>query len=175
MKVQDEVVLFYKPETLKKIGQILIRKIQDRTAQGMDFEGKEFKDYSRRTFALPAGAVTKRARKLLAKNGLLAWTNRSGKKWIVVKGGYWNLKMATYAQTSYYGTVNLTATGEMMRSLRVTETGENEITIGFKDAENAAKAYYNKLMGREFLGVLPQDWDDPEIDALLLDGSIIVR
>lgn len=175
MRLQEEIILFYKPETLKKIGNILVRKILDRTAQGIDYEGKEFKDYSRNTFALPAGAVTKRARKILAKNGQLSWFRKGGSRWIVVQGGYRNLKMATYAQTSYNGTVNLTATGEMMRSMKVIHTGDNEITIGFKDAENAAKAYYNKLMGREFLGVLPDDWNDPEINALLLDGSIMVR
>jgi hypothetical protein len=173
MRIQDEVQFIYKPEVLKKIGLRFIRTIKERTAKGIDQDGNEFKDYSRRTFGIPAGALTKTARKLLQKNGLMQWYRKGTSRWILIKGGYWNLKMARYAKTSYDGTVNLMATGAMLRRLRVQKSDGNEITIGFASNEDAEKAYYNKQMGREFLGISPEDWRDPEIEQLIASGIIV--
>jgi hypothetical protein len=173
MRIQDEIKFIIKPEILKRIGLIFIQKIQDRTAAGLDEKGEPFKAYSTNKFGMPSAAIPKRVKKMLTKNGQLTYYRRGGITFVLVHGGYAVLKAAMYQKTSYGGTVNLMQTGAMLRSMRVMTAGNNEITIGFGNSEDAAKAYYNLLMGREFLGVLPEDWDDAEIQELLASGVII--
>lgn len=173
MRILDESQIIINPGTLKKIGMVIIANIQKRTESGIDADGKPFKAYSTKTFAMPSGAITKRAQKILVKDGNLQYFNtKGGSLWAVIIGGYAVLKKAVYAKTSSNGTVNLMATGAMMRSLRVQSTGNNSITLGFANTESANKAYYNKVMGREFLGLSPDDLNDSDIKRMLASGII---
>lgn len=146
------------PAALLLAGQFAVSAIAERTAEGRDADGKAFVPYSARPLALPASAVPKRARLRLkrAQDGLFYFTSRrSGALWFVVEGGYAALKAARYPQDE--GTVNLHATGAMLRALRVLgaapdASGGGTVTLGFSRPEEAQKAFWNSRT-RRFLGL----------------------
>lgn len=154
-------------------GLRIVRLIQDRTADGLDKDGNSFIDYSTKDFAMPAAAATKRARKILVDNDSLRYFRRDGYdfSWIVVIGGYVAYKAAVYKQSGGSGDkVNLSLTGEMMRSMTVLETSDNRIVIGFDDAAMAQRMFYNIEKGRDPMGLSDVDLQDEELVELLGEG-----
>lgn len=163
-----------KASILQRIGTKLVTIIVKRTTEGKDRYGKPFTPYSKRPFAMPSGATTKRAIALLKKSKGVSWfTTATGAKWIVVHGGYAALKNAVFAKAGGAGAVNLTLTGKMLRSVNVIEvdSATNRVRIGFTRTEDAEKAYWNKERGRDFLGVLPEEIaKDADLFALIVEG-----
>jgi len=155
-----------------KVGLRAVRIIRARTLEGKDKDGNPFKSYSTKTFAMPADAATKRARKILEKNGQLHYFMTAAQNlWMVVTGGYLAFKKAVYAQTGWSGTVNLTASGQMLRSLTVLTSNSNEVVIGFSRPEDALKAFWNAEKGREFLGLSDSEIEqDQELRQILING-----
>ena len=159
-------------QTLQEIGDLFLEHIQDRTLKGLDKDNEPFKAYSTNKFVMPAAGVTKRARALLKKNGdLVYFQTKGGEDWILVNG-YLALKKAIMAKTSYDGTVNLNLTGEMMRSFNVISVGNNSITLGFVDKNQADKAEWNIARGRDFLGLVFDGDLANDVRTMLLNGGL---
>jgi len=153
-----------------KAGRALVKVIRARTLSGLDKHGREFKPYSTKTFAMPAGGATKRARQILVKDGAIQYfTTGSGSLWMLVNG-YLALKRATYKKTGWNGQVNLTMTGQMLGSMTVIEQGDNTVTIGFNRTEDALKAFWNIEKGRDFFGLSDEELRNPVIADILKSG-----
>lgn len=133
------------------LGIEIVNHIRKRTLEGKDKDGKPFKGYSTRPFAMPAGAATKGAISRLESSGGLTWFSSGKSKWILIKGGYRAYKAVRKPQDG--GVVNLTLSGQMMKDLGVIALPTDGITIGFNRKENAEKALWNIERGRDFLGV----------------------
>jgi len=156
--------------TKQLLGLEIVKHIRKRTLEGKDKDGKPFKEYSTRHFAMPSGATTKAALNRLESAGKLFWFKKGESEWVVIEGGYKALKAAWKPQ--FGGTVNLTLTGQMMKDLSVIELSSDVITIGFNKEENAEKALWNIDRGRDFLGI-----EDKELEKLaakyLTDGITV--
>ena len=163
---------------LRAVGARITEIILDRTAEGFDANNKPFDDYSTRPFKMPSGAITKGNRKVLLKDGKLHYfKTKTGALWVVIEGGYVALKKVMFRKTSYGGTVNLMATGKMLRAVKIvqvvnTKTG-GRIQIGFTRAEEAEKAKWNAEKGREFLGITDEElYNDKQLDEILKEIDI---
>ena len=145
-------------KNLNEVGQYAVTLIVERTAKGIDATGNPFLPYSTNPFAMPASATTKAALQRLKAQGLLNYfTTKKGTLWVIVKGGYRALKQARYPQDS--GTVNLWATGAMMRNLRVLRTDGDAVIIGFSRQEEMKKAFWNQnaKANRKFMGLVKNE------------------
>ena len=164
------------------------------TSQGIDRFGKKFKPYSTIPFAMPYVAVQPRylIRDAQRKGEAGVFRGKGSRKnilWVVWKGGYTQYKGLIGKQVS---PVNLKLSGNMLSKLFAKGeiikdvftlkfddpniTGELEIAIpeamlsvGFSDAEAEQVAYWNILMGREFLGLT--DKEAEKIIKLFLKNS----
>ena len=147
---------------MRKVGLRAVAIIRTRTLSGIDADGKPFAPYGTHPFALPAGAITGRAYAAL-KGRLRYFTSKvSGRLWAIVEGGYKAYKEARYPQ--HGGTVDLSATSAMLRSLTVKPIGPGQIQIGFTRQEEGWKAYWQQVTGvgirrtiRKFLGFTDQE------------------
>jgi hypothetical protein len=165
--------IILKDTTLNRAGQRIVAIIKQRTLEGIDKDGNPFKPYSTRPFAMPAGAMTQRTRKSLYKDGKIQYFKRNGKLWVVVKDGYAGFKKVNNNKTAYDGTVNLSATGDMMRGITVLSASNNTITIGTTRTEAAKKLMWNIDKGRNPLGITASDLNDPVLIKILAEGVII--
>jgi len=80
----------------------------------------------------------------------------------------------------YKGKVNLTMTGNMLRSLVVILAGDNTIRIGFENEEASQLAYYHNISGagrgrvlRRFLGISDEGLIDEKLYQILAAGVIV--
>lgn len=145
-------------QAMYRAGLLAVKIIRERTLAGKDIDGQPFKPYGTRTFARPAGGITKTARANL--KGLVSYFRRGGSLWIAVQGGYKAFKDAVYGDSS---TVNLQAEGHMLRSLTVLEpvdTASGIVRVGFTRTEEAEKAFWHNVSGagksraiRRFMGL----------------------
>lgn len=157
----ENVQLYLDPVILRLLGLRAIALITIRTQQGRDAEGKAFAPYSTKPFAMPAGGLTQRAKGAL--EGKLSYFRKPhGALWVVIQSGYAGLKQASYND----GSVNLTATGGMLRALTIVgiDSRANLIRIGFTRQEEAEKALWHNETGagkgktiREFLGLTREE------------------
>jgi hypothetical protein len=167
-------------EGLLRFGNRALQIIQERTERGEGLDGK-FAGYSTNPLAVPSGIATKRARKALEGAGKLKYFKRSGKLWMVVDGGYAELKKAIYkAAKAYTGTPNLQLTGQMMGSLQAKLSGENAVTLTFDNQEAARKAFYHNVSGagkrkvlRRFLGLTEKEVQDPALLKSIIDNATL--
>ncbi len=167
-------------QALLRFGYRAIQLIQERTAKGNGLDGK-FASYSTNPLAVPAGIGTKRARKALQGAGRLSYFKKKGKLWMVVHGGYAELKKALYANAKgYTGTPNLAVSGQMLASLQAKTAGENAVVRSFDNAEAARKAYYQHVSGagksrvvRRFLGLTNDELKDQTLIDSLAQGAEI--
>lgn len=165
--------IVYSNKSLRAIGARIVEIIFDRTAEGLDANGKPFNPYSTRPFKMPAGAIGKGVRKILIKDGKLHYFKNNKALWVVILGGYMELKRAMFRKTSWDGKPNLMATGKMLRAMKVVKVGNNRITIGFTRTEEAEKAGWNAERGREFLGITDKEWQtDPKLQELFNDIDV---
>ena len=168
-----------------KLAEAIKSAIIKNTLTGKDKHGKEFKRYSTRPFAMPYGAVANKQKlkqasdtKKKKKGKIKYWKNPNTKgMWVTwLYGGYKGYKKAMFGNDK----PNLWATGGMLKSftrLKVNEKGDSSgtytlktnfgefqipipnevhITLGWTDKEKAKIAYYNKLKGRDMLGLPPK-------------------
>ncbi len=164
----------YKPQQLKRIGLHILSMIRDRTAKGIDKDGKPFKPYSTNPFKMPYAVATKSAVKKLIQDGKAILFNRGGTKFVLIKSGYLDYKKLVYNGTSYDGTVNLMLTGRMLQDLNVLRFDNNQIIIGFNNMEMAQRAMFNINRGRDFLGLSDADLQNPKLKELLAEGIELV-
>lgn len=164
-------------QAANEIAFLILARIQDRTAQGIDAEGKPFAAYSRRPFAAPAGALLKKAQRTLIRSKLASYfTTKTGALWIYVAGGY----AAVRAASGRGAGVDMTFTGRMLSALDVVEASPSRITIGFNDPTAARVAFYHNVAGagrgrtiRRFLGVSDQELETIAIRVLSKPGSVV--
>jgi len=168
-----------------KLAKSIRLEILANTAKGIDKDGNPFTPYSDRPFAMPAGAVAnkqtaRRLQKKQTKNDpIITWFRHrnSGKHWIIWHKGY-----SHYKKTFYHSDkVNLSATESMLKSFMVLDVKdrykeeqifENQkiilpipevwIRLGWLNDTERNKAYWNKLKGRNMLG-LPENKLNPLI------------
>lgn len=164
----------FKESGLRKLALFFIGVIQKRTLEGKDADGKPFKGYSTKPFAMPSGAITKRAVKSMVSAEEANYTNHNGKLWIVVRGGYKVAKKRIMENSpGYDGTVNLTLSGRMLKALTpVTVNSKGEIVIGFTREEDAQKAIWNEESGRKFLGLSQEDLNAQEIEQIIFESLL---
>ena len=165
-----DIKVRYKPQQLQKIGLHLLSILRDRTAKGLDKDGKPFKPYSTNAFKVPYSQSTKSAVLQLIKDGKAILFNRGGVKFALIKSGYLDYKKLIFKGTSYDGTVNLMLTGRMLQDLNVLRTDNNQIVIGFNNMEMAERAMYNIKRGRDFMGFSDADLQDIRLKELLSEG-----
>jgi len=161
MKATPRLAISIPDDDLKRIGLRAVSMIRDRTLRGVGADGAPFKPYSTQPFALPLGAITKRAQRALGDDMKIITSKRSGALWAVITGGYAALKDAAYPQ--YGGVVNLSRTGAMLRALTVigvNGSGQVTIRIGFAREEEAQKALWNDARGRRILGFTQEERTD---------------
>lgn len=129
---------------------------------------------------MPLGAfyskTTKRQKKKLNSEGDLQIfkSKKSGKRWILINGGYLNFKKAWGGKKA--DTVNLQwrgMSGGMLGDLSPLHYTDNSVTIGFRSAEMAKLASYHVLTGagksrviRNFMGLTPPELE--EIKKLII-------
>ena len=167
----------------KKLAQEIKSEIVKNTLAGKDRYGKNFKQYSTKPFAMPHGAVANKTKLKKVTDGKrkkkgivsLFTSKKSGNVWVTWLNGYKEYKKIMYGNTN----PNLYATGGLLKSFTVlkvknkgkldatytlkTSVGEVQlpfpeevrITLGWTDKEKTKIAYYNKIKGRDMLG-LPQ-------------------
>lgn len=167
------MVIEYSQKQLKIIGLHLLSLIRDRTAKGIDKDGKPFIPYSTRPFKIPYAAATKSAVKELVKQGKALIINQNGVTKAIIKTGYLDYKKLVYKDTAYDGTVNLMLTGRMMQDLNVIRIENNQVVIGFGNVQMAERAAQNIRRGRDFLGLSPADLEDARFKQLLAEGFSI--
>lgn len=161
----ENIQLYLDPQILRMLGLRAITLITLHTQRGMDADGHPLAPYSTHPVAVPAGSLTQRARGTL--EGKLTYFRKShGALWVVIEGGYAALKAATYPGDR---TVNMTATGGMLRALTVVgiDSKANLIRIGFSRQEAAETAYWHMVAGagksktiRNWLGLTRAEMDE---------------
>lgn len=166
------------PAALKRAGQRAVELIVERTLRGEDAGGKAFRPYSTKPFALPYNAETFTRRTetnlLKVQETLNIFTTRQGGSlWAVVEGGYKAYKAARWPKGGE--TVNLSATGAMLRSLTVVrhaaDADGGEVVVGFVRPEMAERAGYHMGRGRverRFLGLT--DGEGQDVASIIRDG-----
>ena len=165
------VKIEYSQQQLKRIGIHLVSLIRDRTAKGKDKDGLPFKEYSQRPFTIPYANATKAAIKQLVKEKkAMIFTDANNVKKAIIFNGYLDYKKLVYKDTSYDGTVNLIMTGRMLANFGVINVSGNKIVLGFNDTQMAERAKANIRLGRDFLGLSPEDKRDPHFQDLLASG-----
>lgn len=164
--------------SLRAIGLRAIAMIRERTLQGQGVDAP-FRGYSTTPFARPLGGITQRARAALGDQLKVFTSKKSGKLWAIIEGGYEAYKRAAYPADG--STVNLSATGAMLRALTVVSVDEASatVTLGFTRTEEALKALYHDQIGvgkgrvvRHFLGLTAAEREDL---ARLASQTITVR
>ena len=158
--------------SIRRFGSRCVEMILQRTAWGMDSNGKPFKEYSTRPFKMPAGAVPKRAVKILRAGGNLRYFKNGKALWCVIIGGYAAFKKAIYTKTGYSGNVNLTLSGAMLNALEVIKAGNNTVRIGLTRTEEAQKAFWLKEKGFEFLGISKEELSDQYLTEIVAKGLL---
>lgn len=145
--------------SLRRIGLRGVQMIRERTLGGIDADGQPFAPYSQMPFAMPLGAMSKKARKALGDGVKIFRRDGRDTLWALVLGGYAAYKAAAYPQDG--GSVNLSATGAMLRALTVigVDARTGAVRIGFSRDEEARKAGYqmNGRHIRKFLGFTDQE------------------
>ena len=137
---------------MKLLGLKAVQMIKKRTAEGKGADG-DFKDYSDRWFARPAGGHTEAVMKKFKALGddQVKWFSREGKQeWMAFKG-YKAYKEIVYKDEYEGGKVNLRATGDMMDGFTVIANGDGFVTLGWIDMELAERAAFNEMRGRSIL------------------------
>lgn len=139
-------------QLLRRIGLRAVEMIVERTQQeNLDASGNAFAPYSTRPFAMPVGGGARTAIGRLVKGGLAEYfTTKKGTLWAIITGGYAAYKRERYGQDG--GRVNLTATGSMMRAVRIVAISGSTVTIGFARDEEAQKAAFVQKR-RVFMGL----------------------
>jgi len=151
--------------------------IVENTLAGKDKDGKPFKPYSTRPFKMPYGAISNKKKLKANRDNVRYFTNRkTGGLWVTWLKGYSDYKFMMRGNNR----PNLQLSGGLLKSfsvLKVAEKGnsgrtskletsygsfevpipaEVYIELGWKKEERGKIAYYNKLKGRDMLG-LPQN------------------
>ena len=151
-------MIILKPDFLRKLGAQMVTLIVKRTQSGYDVNDQNFKRYSSLPFAMPAGAMTKRTRTSMeADEELSYFSTKTGATWVVIKRGYATYKRYIMKNATSSGGVNLTVTGNMLRSIGIKSVSVNNIKLGFNRTEEAEKAVWNIAKGRNFFGLSPKD------------------
>ena len=172
----DPIEITFERAKLRKAGERAVSLIKQRTQRGEDRFGKDFAPYSTRPFAMPAGGLN-RKREALSELGA-DYFQRNGSLWAIIEGGYAAYKKERYKNAPGGGeTVNLTATGAMLRALSVTRVVSSgagsdggKVVVGFTSVAAAEKAYYHSVAGagpsetiRDFMGLTEEADEVAEI------------
>jgi hypothetical protein len=175
MALPSDIKAVIADRALRRAGLRAVAIIRDRTLSGIgvDENGNAYPlpAYSEKTFAMPAGRVTKDARARL-KGRLKFFKTKAGTRWVLVEGGYRAYKAARYPQ--HGGVVNLSAEGRMLRALSIVsvDPATGNVRIGFTRQEEALKAYYNALRNRRILGLTQQERE--EIARIVAEGITFI-
>ena len=96
---------------------------------------------------MPYGAVKTNSLKNELRRNIdtgVVFTKGTNQLWILIKGGYKKYRELAGKDTSK---VSLIWSGRMMRNLGILNAGENEATLGEKDADTKLLASYHNTMG----------------------------
>jgi len=149
---------------LERIGQQILARIQERTLDGIDMDGKRFKAYSTKPFNMPFAPPFITVINKMASLNQAFYFKKNNNLWINIQGGYAALKASAKPN---FKNVNLTYTGKMLNALTVTQVGNNRIKIGFIDKNQQDKMQWNIQKGRDPMGI-----SDTELQTILSNYGI---
>ncbi|MFZ4620962.1 MAG: hypothetical protein ACOYNS_10405 [Bacteroidota bacterium] len=120
--------------------------IRERTLSGKFLPGSSpgAEDYSTKPFARPLAGLTKQLRKDLIANGAEVFTKDGKQTWIVIKGGYKQMREIGGKDVSH---VSMVWTGRMMRNLGILNTDDNSAVLGPKDEDTKKIVMYHNVLG----------------------------
>ncbi len=120
--------------------------IRERTLSGKFLPGSSpgAGEYSTKPFARPLGGLTKQVQKDLLASGAQVFTKEGKATWVVIKGGYKQLREIAGKDTSH---VSLTWRGRMLRNLGVLNADDNSAVLGMKDEDAKQLSLYHNVMG----------------------------
>lgn len=120
--------------------------IRERTLSGKFLPGSSpgADQYSTKPFARPLGGLTKQLQKELIAIGSHVFTKEGKQTWIVIKGGYKQMRELGGKDTAR---VSLTWTGRMMRNLGILNTDDRSAVLGPKDEDTKQISLYHNVMG----------------------------
>lgn len=150
--------------------------IRQRTLSGKFLPGSSpgADEYSTKPFARPLGGLTKKLQRDLLANGAQVFTKDGKATWVVIKGGYKQMREIAGKDTSH---VSLTWTGRMMRNLGILTSDDNSAVLGPKDADTKQLSLYHNVMGagkskrkRVFMGF--SDSEKRKLEQLVGDSLL---
>jgi hypothetical protein len=120
--------------------------IRERTLSGKFLPGSSpgADQYSTKPFARPLAGLTKQLQKNLISNGAQVFTKEGKSTWIVIKGGYKQMRELGGKDTSR---VSLTWSGRMMRNIGILTSDDNSAILGPKDTDTKQLSLYHNVMG----------------------------
>lgn len=138
-----------------RIGNQVIAIIRNRTNAGVFLEGSSAgaENYSTKPFAAPFGGIVAQLGKgkaaqlykeLRGEKGSIFRSNKSGKLWLRISGGYKEIRQRGGRQSEH---ANLQWSGRMMKALQIVSVGEDSVTIGFLAPEEGQKAAWHSVLG----------------------------
>lgn len=165
------------PASIDKVAQRYVEIIVERTTEkSLDKDGNPFKSYSTRTYAKPAGTITKRGAEELKRQGKLKYFKRNGKLWIVIIGGYAAEREAVMKNSAGDPLkVTLIRTGNMWQNFGVVQidAANGFFRLGMIGAEQAEKLKYNIEKGRNPMGLTALELNDSVAVKYLVGGIVI--
>lgn len=140
------VALFGRP-FMVRLGNDVVALIRLRTGRGMGADGQPFKGYSTTPIYIVKNGPT--GQRLSPKGGRLSRTGRS----VYYEGGYRQFKEQSRRGVGG-AEVDLTLSGEMLRSVAVRSASDTSVTVGTGDRVlHAAKVD----AARPFVGIAPDE------------------
>ena len=162
------------------IGSLIKSAIIKNTLAGFDKDGEKFKEYSTRPFKMFYSQTPNftKLKKAIKENQAQPTIDGQGLK-VIYRGGYKEFKQIYYPANN----VNLHNTGSMLAAFTFLEksqentkiktaVGEIEIPksimlkFGFTDETEAKKYIYNRLRGRDMLGLPSEQIEEIITDVL---------
>ena len=130
-------------KNIEKIGFMALSLIQEQIEQGIDQNEQRY-EYSTKTFARPFTSRVKNQKALIKAQKLGIITTKSGKRWMLIKGGYkaFRTMIGRNPEGDY-----LQDTGAMLQALSVKRKSDTDAVIYFTSAKAAQKAFWLSQSG----------------------------
>ena len=130
-------------KNIEKIGFMALSLIQEQIEQGIDQNEQRY-EYSTKTFARPFTTRVKNQKALIKAQKLGIITTKSGKRWMLIKGGYKAFRAMIGRKDD--GDF-LQDTGAMLQALTVKRKSDTDAVISFSSAKEAQKAFWLSQSG----------------------------
>lgn len=169
---------------IQRIGLKAVAIIRQRTLKGEFLTGTgtgqridtSQSQYSTKPAPIPYGKYRALTRRKPPEDSII-YRHQSGTVMVILQGGYKEFRRLA-GRTSDH--VNLNFTGRMMRNFGIIQTGNEHISLGFKDRQSRTIARYHNIDGagkakikHQFLGFTKEEEEQlAGLAEQLIDGAI---